>query len=369
MNIPFIDLAADYHQHQAEIDAAIQQVLESGWYILGQEVSRFEDEFANYCGLAHAVGVASGTDALHLALQAVAIEPGAEVITVAHTAVATVAAIEQSGARPVLVDIDPVTYTLDPACLEGAMTSRTRAIIPVHIYGHPANMKTILEIARRHNLWVIEDCAQAHGAEYQARPVGSWGDIAAFSFYPTKNLGALGDGGIVVTNNAELADRLHLLRQYGWRERYISSIPGFNSRLDELQAAILRVKLRYLDVTNATRRKLATHYNRLLAETPVGLPSEQVDCRHVYHLYVIQTTQRDALQAYLKNQGIAAAIHYPAPVHLQPAYAKLGYRLGSLPVTEQLAQQALSLPMYPQLTMVQVETVANAIIDFYRGSS
>jgi dTDP-4-amino-4,6-dideoxygalactose transaminase len=279
-----------------------------------------------------------------------------------------VAAIEQSGARPVLVDIDPTHYTLDPNRLEAAITSRTRAIIPVHLYGHPAEMSAILEIARRYNLRVIEDCAQAHGAQYQGRSVGSWGDLAAFSFYPTKNLGALGDGGAIVTQDSDLANRVRLLRQYGWRERYISDLPGFNSRLDELQAAILRTKLRHLDNGNAARRRLAALYERLLANTPLVLPGEVEGCRHVYHLYVVQTPQRDALRGYLNKRGIATAIHYPAPVHLQPAYAGLGYRPGSLPVTEQLAQQALSLPLFPQLEPAQAEAVAGAIIDFYRGA-
>ena len=367
MKVPFMDLAADYQQYRPEIDAAVHGVLDSGWYILGREVTYFEQEFAAFCGVEHAIGVASGTDALHLALRLFSIGPGDEVITVAHTAVATVVAIEQTGARPVLVDVDPVTYTLDPERLEAAITSRTRAIIPVHLYGQPADMESILDIARRRQVRVIEDCAQAHGALYQGRPVGSWGDVAAFSFYPTKNLGALGDGGAIVTAEADLAQQLRLLRQYGWRERYISEIAGFNSRLDELQAAILRVKLQHLETGNKGRRQLAVQYQQLLAETPLSLPVTRKDCQHVYHLYVVQAPNREALQASLFKAGIATAIHYPAPVHLQPAYAGLGYRLGDLPVTEGLAQQILSLPMYPQLQPSVVEAVAEAIAQFYRN--
>lgn len=366
MDIPLIDLAAAYHEIQAEIDAAVSRVLSSGWYILGAEVELFEQEFAAFCQASHAVGVGSGTDALLLALRACDIGPGDEVITVAQTAVATVAAIELTGARPVLVDVDPLTYTLDPARLAAASTNRTRAIVPVHLYGQPADMPAILDVARHYHLRVIEDCAQAHGALLQGRPVGSWGDLAAFSFYPTKNLGALGDGGMVVTSTADLAARLRLLRQYGWRERYVSEVPGYNSRLDELQAAILRVKLAHLAAHNAARRSLAACYDELLAGTPLILPGVRVDCEHVYHLYVAQSNRRSELQRYLKQQGIATAIHYPAPVHRQPAYARLGYGPGSLPVTERLAGCILSLPLYPQLQPVQVERVAQTISEFYQ---
>jgi dTDP-3-amino-3,4,6-trideoxy-alpha-D-glucose transaminase len=367
VKVPFLDLAVAYRQIQSEIDAAVSRVLHSGWYILGQEVAGFEQEFAAYCGVPYAIGVASGTDALHLALRALGIGPGDEVITVAHTAVATTAAIELSGARPVFVDVDPITCTINPAQILAAITERTRAIIPVHLYGHAADMAPILKIAQRHNLRVVEDCAQAHGAQYHSRLVGSWGDVGAFSFYPTKNLGALGDGGAVVTSDPDLVARLRLLRQYGWRERHISDHPGFNSRLDEIQAAILRVKLRYLDAWNVARRQLAAHYTHLLADTPLTLPGECPDSCHVYHLYVVQTAQRDALQSHLEAQGIATATHYPVPIHRQPAYVRLGYVPDSLPVTERLAQQVLSLPMYPQLRHEQVETVTQAITTFYRA--
>ncbi len=368
MKVPLIDLAAGYYQIQEELDEAVWRVLHSGWYILGPEVEQFEQEFAAYCGVRYAVGVASGTDALHLALRALDVGVGDEVITVAHTAVATVAAIEMCGARPVFVDVDSATYTLDPNQLARAITSRTRAIIPVHLYGHPADIAPILELARQHNLYVIEDCAQAHGTWYRGQPVGSWGDLAAFSFYPTKNLGAMGDGGAIVTNNPDLATRLRGLRQYGWRERYVSDYPGFNSRLDELQAAILRVKLDYLNEWNAARRRLAGLYTHLLADTPLILPVERPDRQHVYHLYVVQTTQRAALQTYLKNEGISTAIHYPVAIHRQPAYTRLGYAPGSLPVTEQLADQVLSLPMYPQLAEAELQAVVQAMVSFFQES-
>jgi dTDP-4-amino-4,6-dideoxygalactose transaminase len=365
MKVSFVDLTAGYHQIQAELDEAVRRVLHSGWYILGPEVEQFEQEFATYCGVPYAVGVASGTDALHLALRALDVGAGGEVITVAHTAVATVAAIEMCGACPVFVDVDSTTYTLDPNQLARAITGRTRAIIPVHLYGHPADMAPILEVARQHNLYVIEDCAQAHGARYRGQPVGSWSDLAAFSFYPTKNLGALGDGGAIVTRNPDLVARLRELRQYGWRERYVSDYPGFNSRLDELQAAILRVKLGYLDEWNAARRRLAGLYSRLLADTPLSLPVERPDHQHVYHLYVVQTRQRAALQAFLKKEGIGTAIHYPIAIHRQPAYTRLGYAPGSLPATEQLADQVLSLPLYPQLTETELQAVVQAVVSFW----
>lgn len=365
MNIPLVDLKAGYRQIQGEIEGATHRVWRSGWYILGQEVAQFEEAFAAFCQVPHAIGVASGTDALHLALRALEIGPDHEVITVSHTAVATVAAIELSGARPVFVDVEPNTCTIDVSQIETIITQHTRAIVAVHLYGQPADMSSILEIAQRHHLYVIEDCAQAHGAQYKGRPVGSWGDIGAFSFYPTKNLGALGDGGAVITKDADLATRLRLLRQYGWRKRYISDFPGLNSRLDEIQAAILRVKLPHLDEWNLKRRQVATHYTRLLADLPLTLPRVQSDRTHVFHLYVIQTPQRDALQAYLKRQGISTAIHYPLPVHQQPAYARLNYAAGSLPVTERLAEEILSLPMYPQLPQEQIEKVVRAMVEFY----
>ncbi|MCA9961474.1 MAG: DegT/DnrJ/EryC1/StrS family aminotransferase, partial [Anaerolineales bacterium] len=286
---------------------------------------------------------------------------------VAHTAVATIAAIELAGATPVFVDIEPDTYTLDPALLAAAITPRSKAIIPVHLYGHPADLDPILALARQHKLYVLEDCAQAHGTRYHGKIVGSFGDAAAFSFYPTKNLGALGDGGAVVTRHDEVAERLLALRQYGWKQRYISETTGYNSRLDELQAALLRVKLAYLDGMNAARRRLANQYAQALAALPLTLPAERPFARHVYHLYVIQTEQRDALRTHLQAQGIGTAIHYPQPVHHQPAYDHLGYGANSLPITENCAARILSLPMYPTMPEAHVAQVANAIKAFYSG--
>jgi len=366
-------------------------VLTGGRYILGEQVAAFEREFADYLGAGHAIGVGSGTDALHLALRACGIGPGDRVFTVSHTAVATVAAIELTGATPVLVDIDPTTFTMDPSRLEetvrrderpmtkdekraSSIVRRRSAIVPVHLYGNPADMAAILEIARRYDLWVIEDCAQAHGATTsnlqpptsnpKGQCVGTFGDIAAFSFYPTKNLGALGDGGAVVTSDPALAEQTRLLREYGWRERYVSAIPGLNSRLDELQAAILRVKLRYLDAENAHRRVLAAEYDRLLADSTVRTPTTRPHVSHVFHQYVIRSGRRDALQAYLRSQGIGTLIHYPVPVHAQPAYAgRLPIGEG-LPHTEAATREILSLPMFPELGDEQARQVAQAINAF-----
>lgn len=360
MNIPFNELRSNYLAQQQEIDAAVHHVLASGWYILGRESAAFEAEFAAYCGATGCVGVNSGTDALYLALRACDIGPGDEVITVAHTAVATVAAIRMTGATPVLVDIDPDTYTMAPAALAAALTPATRAVIPVHLYGHPADMDAICAVARE--CFVIEDCAQAHGARYKGQPVGSFGDLACYSFYPTKNLGALGDGGAVTSNDPELLAKVRLLREYGWtpNARYVSQVEGVNSRLDELQAAILRVRLRHLDADNAARRRLAALYNALLPAA-IKRPVEQPESRHVYHLYVIQHADRDGLRTRLAEQGIGAAIHYPVPVHLQPAYQAGQVRCHPLPVTEQAARKVLSLPMYPALTEAQVRMVAAAV--------
>jgi dTDP-3-amino-3,4,6-trideoxy-alpha-D-glucose transaminase len=361
MNVPFVDLRAGYQLLQEEIDQAVSNVLNSGWYILGEEARQFENEFAEFCGVPYAVGVASGTDAILLALRACGIGPGDEVITVSHTAVATVAAIELSGAKPLFVDVEPLSYTMDPAVVESTITRHTRAIVPVHLYGHPADMEAIQAIAKHNDLFTIEDCAQAHGAKYHGRIAGSMGDVAAFSFYPTKNLGAFGDGGMVLTANPEIAGRLQQLRQYGWERRYVSEIKGFNSRLDELQAAILRVKLRYLEAGNNVRRHIAELYAKQLRDLPLVLPQVASACEHVFHLFVVQTERRDELLVHLKSQGIGAAVHYPVPVHLQPAYHNLGYGPGSLPVTETVAGQILSLPIYPEMSDEQVDAVARAI--------
>ncbi|HEX3145614.1 MAG TPA: DegT/DnrJ/EryC1/StrS family aminotransferase [Pyrinomonadaceae bacterium] len=363
--IPQTSPVASYLAHQDEIDAAIKRVLERGSYILGQEVESFETEFAAYLGVAHGVGVANGTDALCLALRACDISAGDFVVTVSHTAVATVAAIEACGASPIFVDIDPQTFTMDVAGLEETiqqLPGSIKAVVPVHLYGHPARMTDIMKIATRYGIRVIEDCAQAHGAAWNKQKVGSFGDIAAFSFYPTKNLGALGDGGAVVSNDRELADRVRSLREYGWQTRYISSIPGFNSRLDELQAAILRVKLRYLNEANNHRIKLAERYENSLARLDrLTTPPVTSAATHVYHQYVVRSRMRDSLQDFLRRHGIGTSIHYPVPVHQQPAYAGRIKNYTSLRETESTAREILSLPMFPQLSSAQVDEVIDKI--------
>lgn len=365
IEIPQSNPKASYLAHQTDIDSAIQRVLNSGWYILGKEVESFEQEFASYIGVNHAIGVASGTDALELSLRACGAGPGDLVFTVSHTAVATIAAIELVGATPVLVDIDPVSYTMDPNCLETVLAQAPagapKVIIPVHLYGHPADMSSILQIAKKHGLYVIEDCAQSHGAAIGSRRTGAWGDISAFSFYPTKNLGALGDGGMVVTNNPVLAERVRLLRQYGWRERYISDTPGGNSRLDEIQAAVLRVKLRNLDQDNLRRRGLAQIYNETLKDSGATLAVVRSGVTHVYHQYVVRLYQRNGLQNYLRQAGIGTLIHYPTPVHLQPAYRVRLRIVAPLTCTESAAKQILSLPMFPQLNEDQIQLIGNLI--------
>jgi dTDP-4-amino-4,6-dideoxygalactose transaminase len=353
-----------YLARKGEIDEAVLRVLNRGRYILGEEVKTFEDEFAAYIGVAHGIGVGNGTEGLYLALAACGIGPGDEVITVSHTAVATVAAIEQAGAIPVLVDVEPDFYTIDPRRITTAITRKTKGIIPVHLYGQPADLDPIMEIAEKYGLCVIEDCAQAPGGTYKGKRVGSYGDLACFSFYPTKNLGALGDGGMVVTDQPELARQVGLLREYGWAERSISHIAGVNSRLDEVQAAILRVKLPYLDQDNSARARIASIYRAGLSDCDVILPKSRPETSHVYHLYVVRTACRDALKQHFKDNGIAALIHYPVPVHLQPAYQ--GRLLGSseLPETERAAREVLSLPIYPELTEDDQEAVIAAVKTF-----
>lgn len=366
--IPFLDLKAEYEPIAGEVQEALQRVFERGQFILGPEVSAFEAEFAAYLGVAHAIAVASGTDALHLALRACDIGPGDDVITVAHTAVATIAAIELAGARPVFADIDPVRYTLNPASVAKLITPRTKAVLPVHLYGEPADLTPILKIAGVHGLRVIEDACQAHGALYGDRHVGGLGALGCFSFYPTKNLGAYGDGGMVTTNDAALAERVRLLRTYGWEARDRSVIRGLNSRLDELQAAVLRVKLRRLDEGNDRRRALAAIYARELSGmTELTLPREAPGTRHVYHLYVVRTDRRDDLRRHLAQREIGSLVHYPTPVHLQPAYLDLGYPPGSLPESEAAASQILSLPLSPGITEGQVTEVAAAVREFFAG--
>jgi dTDP-4-amino-4,6-dideoxygalactose transaminase len=370
------DPRANYLAHQAEIDTAVLGVLGRGAYILGPEVAAFEREFGAYLGGRPVVGVGSGTEALHLALRACGIGPGDAVLTVSHTAVATVAAIELAGAAAVLVDIDPATYTMSPAALEEALgrlrregaPGRPRALIPVHLYGQPADMPALLDLARRHDLLVIEDCAQAHGAALAGRPAGAWGDAAAFSFYPTKNLGALGDGGAVAAATPDLADRLRALREYGWRERYVSELPrGMNSRLDEVQAAILRVKLRHLDADNRRRHELAALYDSLLAGGGLTLPRPGRAVTHVYHQYVVGAPRRDELREHLRARGVGTLIHYPVPVHLQPAYAGRVAVPVPLRHTEHACRHILSLPMYPELSEGQGRTVAEHILAMGRG--
>jgi dTDP-4-amino-4,6-dideoxygalactose transaminase len=352
---------AQTDHYRSEIEAAIGRVLASDRYILGPEVANFESEFCSYIGIEHGFGVANGTDALHLALRAIGIERGDEVITVSHTAVATVAAIELAEAVPVLVDVDPKFYTIDPVLVEAAITSRTRAIIAVHLYGQPAAVSELRAIADKHGLKLIEDCAQSHGARLQDRRLGTFGHVACFSFYPTKNLGAIGDGGFVATNDALLAERVMLLRQYGWKERYVSDIAGMNSRLDELQAAILRIKLRHLDQDNARRRELARIYSSALEGAGLKLPAVRNLAEHVFHLYVVQVSARDKILAQLAELGFHCGIHYhyPVPIHLQPAYS--GRIKVSLPVTEELARRVLSLPLYPELDADDAKRCANSL--------
>ena len=359
--IPFLDLKAQYRAIKPEVDAAIASVLESCQFVLGEEVARFEEEFAAYCGATHAVAVNSGTSALHLAMLALGIGPGDEVITVPFTFVATVAAIGYTGARPVLVDVDPQSFDLDPALLERAITPRTKAIIPVHLYGQPADLDPIFEIARRRGLKVIEDACQAHGAEYKRRRVGPLGEMGCFSFYPGKNLGAYGEGGLVVTNHAEHAHAVRLLRNWGEERRYHHQLRGYNYRMEGLQGAILGVKLRHLEAWTEARRAHATRYAKLLAGSEVQAPREMPYARHVFHVYAVRAPQRDALQKSLLAAGVQTGIHYPIPVHLQPAYADLGYKAGDFPVSEKLAGEVLSLPLYPEMTDAQLEEVAAAV--------
>ncbi|MEM4203714.1 MAG: DegT/DnrJ/EryC1/StrS family aminotransferase [Candidatus Methanomethylicaceae archaeon] len=398
--IPVLDLKAQYESIKDEIDAAIKEVLLSGQFILGPAVRELEDKVAAYCGCKYGVGVASGTDALRLTLTALGIGPGDEVITTPFTFIATANTISHCGARPVFVDIDPRTYNIDPNQLEDLLVGRAsvvlrrpKAIVPVHLYGQPADMDPIMELAERYGLFVVEDCAQAIGARYRSRrmtnderpmgdehssfvvghsasighwsPVGSIGHAGCLSFFPSKNLGAYGDGGMVVTNDAALAEKVDILRRQGSKKKYHAEVLGFNSRLDTLQAAILGVKLKYLDGWNEARRRVAQRYNELLAGLPVTTPYESPDVYHVYHQYTIRAPQRDALAAYLKERGIGTMVYYPVPLHLQKLYADLGYGEGSLPASEAAAREVLSLPMYPELTEAQQYEIAEAIREFY----
>jgi dTDP-4-amino-4,6-dideoxygalactose transaminase len=367
--IPMNDFKLQYYSIKKELDEAINQVLESGNFILGDMVRCFEKEFAEYCGATYGVGVNSGLDALQLVMVALNIGYGDEVITVSNSAVATALAITHAGAKPVFVDVDESTHNIDPQKIKEKVTKKTKAVLPVHLFGNPADMESINEIAEDHNLWVIEDACQAHGAEYKGKKTGILGDAGCFSFYPTKNLGAYGDGGMVLINDEEIYERIKMLRNYGQKTRYTHVVKGVNSRLDEMQAAILRVKLRHLDRWNDARRRNAKSYNELLWGTDAVCPVEQGGAKHVYHLYVIKSKKRDQLQNFLTSKGITTLIHYPIPIHLQDAYKELKIPAGMLPVTEDLAKKILSLPIYPEMTEAQIQYVADSIRDFARRNS
>jgi dTDP-4-amino-4,6-dideoxygalactose transaminase len=359
--IPFVDLRAQYREIREEVEEAVARVLADAAYVLGSEVEHFESEFADYCGAAHAVAVNSGTSALHLALLAAGVGPGDEVITSPFTFIATAAAVRYAGARPVFVDVDPRCYALDPARIEAAITPRTRALVPVHLYGHPADMDPILEIARRRALVVIEDAAQAHGAEYKGRRAGGLGDFGCFSFYPTKNLGACGEGGIVVTSDPERARLVRLLRDWGQTSKYRHDLLGFNYRMDGIQGAVLRIKLRRLEGWTEARRAHAARYDEELASSGVSTPVEMPWARHVYHAYTVRSRSRDSLRDALAECGIQSGIHYPVPLHLQPVFADLGYGPGAFPHAEAAAREVLCLPIFPELPADAPERVAACI--------
>ncbi len=365
--IPFVDLKAQYDSIKDEMDEAIQRVLNTTSFIMGEELIKFEKEFALFCNAKYAIGVANGSDALILALRACGIGEDDEVITVPHTFIATTEAITHVGGKVVFVDIDPKTYIIDVSKIEEKINEKTKAIIPVHLYGQPADMDPIIELAKKYNLKAIEDAAQAHGAEYKGKKVGSIGDVACFSFYPGKNLGAYGDAGMITTNSEEIAKKVKLLRNHGRiTKKYEHEIEGYSSRLDNLQAAILRVKLKYLNNWNDSRRNNAKKYNELLNNTAgIITPYEADYAKHVYHLYVIRTEERDKLREELKSKGIATGIHYPIPLHLQPAYNYLGHKKGNFPITEKASQEILSLPMFAELTEEQIEEIVEIIKNYY----
>ena len=367
MNIPFVDLKAQYRSIQEEADAAVLGVMGRGDFVLGKAVSDFEKEFAAYCDAEYAIGVDSGYSALELLLLANGIGPGDEVITAANTFIATTLAISNTGAVPVLVDCDPGTYNIDPTKIEAAITPATKAIMPVHLYGQPADMDPINDIARRHGLLVFEDAAQGHGARYKGRRVGSLGNGAGFSFYPGKNLGAYGDGGAVVTNDPEVAEKVRMLRNIGMKVKYHHEVKGFNHRLDTMQAAVLQVKLPHLDDWNASRRRAAATYERVLADFPMVTPFVPEWAEPVYHLYVVRVENREALQDFLQEAGIASGLHYPVPIHLTEAYSELAYEAGDFPITEAYADTILSLPIFPELTDEQIAYIGDTIRAFYDG--
>jgi dTDP-4-amino-4,6-dideoxygalactose transaminase len=356
--------SAQYKSYQVEIEEAVLKVMRGDRYVLGDEVDALEHEFANYIGTTNAVGVANGTDALELALRALDIEAGDEVITVSHTAVATVAAIETAGAVPVLVDVEPEYYTMNPLQLEEVLTPRTKAVIAVHLYGQPTNLDAITDFCKKRKIYLIEDASQAHGAKYKKNRVGSIGDIGCFSCYPTKNLGAIGDAGLITTNNNELAIKIRMIREYGWKNR-ISKFPGRNSRLDEIQAAVLRVKLKYLDEDNVKRCRLAEYYISHLQDLPIQLPEVRKDVESVFHLFVIQVENHQNLLDYLKKESVQASVHYPVPVHLQPTYQGRITTAKNMSATENLTKMIISLPMYPELSMRNAEIIVNLLKKFY----
>lgn len=364
MPVPFMDLKRQYLGLRDEILSTVDRVFESTEFVLGKEVAAFEEEFAAYCSAGHAVAVNSGTSALQLALLAAGVGPGDEVITVPLTFVATVAAITYTGARPVFVDVDPMTYTMDPRGIEAAITSRTKAILPVHLYGHAADMESICRVARRHDLVVIEDAAQAHGAEYKKRRCGSIGDLACFSFYPGKNLGAYGEGGIVTTANSEFVRTIRMLRDWGAEKKYYHVLKGFNYRMEGVQGAILRVKLRYLEGWTEARRRSALLYSESLKESGLSLPIELPGNRHVYHIYPVLVPRRTEFMEALAGRGVQTGIHYPLPVHLLPAYSDLGYTVGNFPSAERVASQEVSLPIFPEMTAEQIQHVSETILEF-----
>jgi len=363
--IPFLNMKAPYQELQDELDEAYHRAMASGWYILGEEVESFEHEFAAYCGVKHCVGVGNGLEALHLILRAYGIGPGDEVIVPANTYIATWLAVSYSGALPVPVEPDERTYNLDPERIEAAITPKTRAIFAVHLYGQPAEMDAIHALARKHELRVIEDAAQAHGARYHTKRAGSLGDAAGWSFYPGKNLGALGDAGAVTTEDDDLADKIRILRNYGSKVKYHNLAKGYNSRLDEFQASFLRIKLKYLDEWNARRAHLAGRYGEMLKNTDLILPFVPADMKAAWHLFVVRTRQREHLQEYLQASGIGTLIHYPVPPHLQPAYQELGLTAGSFPISERIADEVLSLPMGPHLSTMELERVVDVIQSFF----
>lgn len=362
MNVSFLDLKAGYTELQLEIDAAIKRVLDSGWYVLGEEVDAFEREYATYCEAEHCVGVANGLDALHLALLALGVGKGDEVIVPSNTYIATWLAVSQCGATPIPVEPDALTYNIDPASITAAITPRTKVILPVHLYGQPADMEPILAIARKHDLKVLEDGAQAHGARYKGKRIGAHGDVVAWSFYPGKNLGAYGDGGAITTDNPEIADRIRVLRNYGSRVKYVNETLGFNSRLDPIQAAVLRVKLKVLDEWNSRRRIIANRYQAGMVDAGFALPLVPAWAEPVWHLYVIQTSTRDAMQRELATAGVGSMIHYPIPPHLQQAYESADFAKGQFPLAEKIADQCLSLPIGPHLSIEQAERVIDAAL-------